>query len=1077
MNPQQSFHIPSRIDWAGGAYPWINLKNIELYTGAAANPADWVPGNTGSLAGVSLVLQSRDGSGTDNQQGFTFTKTDGPYVVTAGTSARFDGSGDYLSLADSSDWAFGTDPFTIDFWMYPQSVAGGALLCFGDANIDNSILMRIVTGLIDLRFGDASHNWAFIGTSTNLVVANVWSHVAVVRNGSSVKLYINGAHFPMNSESYSGAIYDASTPVFIGAQHSYGSPSGYFTGYIDELRISKGNARWTADFTPPDAPYGGVCAPNPTVTPTRTATATPTLTPTVTLSPTLSPTLTPTLSPTLTPTESPTLTPTPEPTKTPQPTETPTLEPTATATPLPCVGNDLFTVLLLQSEEADGSTQFADTSAGHTEPHPVTAVGDVHHDTSQARFGDSSIAVDGNGDYLTIPASIDWGFGTGPFTVECWFRGTPPAVNYVTVVGRTSGTGGGWADINWVIALQSNSKVMAQVSNNGGASGSVTLYSTANVGDNQWHHLALTRNGNRFDLFVDGVMEANATSTLTVLHNQRPVRVGWGYAPSEYLTGSVEEVRISKGIARWTANFTPPSQPYAPCSYPPVGCALQFDNSDDYAVIPHSSSLGQTAALSVSFWLRGDPNDTSVSAILDKSHNSGGSVNGWAFQVNHQEPGQLRFVYGSQTGAWRETHSTSNVNDGVWHHITGTIDGAVQAIYVDGALESQQPNGGAIQNNSQPLYFGRYWGNIQYYSGQLDDVAVYDRALTANEVQAIYDDGLLGIGVVPDGSTGGLWRLDEGSGTAIADSSGNGNHGALSGPAWICPGGFPTPTPAATATLTPTQSPTLTPTESPTLTPTPEPTKTPELTATPTANPTATPQPSATPTIEPTATALPCVHSGDANGDGQITPGDAQRTFYFYLSCAEQNPTRDEYCAADFCGSGEIEPCDNSVTPADAQGIMRFYLGYPEPCGKRISNSSNSASSSLAIELGQDDEARITVADVVISGSQVPISAFGFQVRFDPAKFTFDRALPGALDPGWAMFGARESAPGLVTAGGFSLDSLAPGSAGTLARLVFVRSGNQQHRGEPLMQLGRLDDDLANAAAPGNGTELSAAPK
>jgi len=193
-----------------------------------------------------------------------------------------------------------------------------------------------------------------------------------------------------------------------------------------------------------------------------------------------------------------------------------------------------------------------------------------------------------------------------------------------------------------------------------------------------------------------------------------------------------------------------------------------------------------------------------------------------------------------------------------------------------------------------------------------------------------------------------------------------------------------TASPAATATVTATNSPTLTPTETPTLTatasptvtataaptnsPTPIPTATPTLTATasptatatssptnsptrtPTVPPTETPLPSVTPTAEPTATVALCAHSGDISGDGQVTPHDAQQVFILYLSCVIQNPTREEYCAADFCGDGDIEPCDGSVTPGDAQGIMRFYLGHAEPCMKDCWGTDNDDGSVAAVD-------------------------------------------------------------------------------------------------------------------------------
>jgi len=117
------------------------------------------------------------------------------------------------------------------------------------------------------------------------------------------------------------------------------------------------------------------------------------------------------------------------------------------------------------------------------------------------------------------------------------------------------------------------------------------------------------------------------------------------------------------------------------------------------------------------------------------------------------------------------------------------------------------------------------------------------------------------------------------------------------------------------------------------MTPTPTPVLTPTYTPGPTLPPTPTPYPTATLTPEPSATPGFCVHSGDVNDDSAITPGDAQLTFQFYMDCAGMAPSLAQYCAADYCGSGAINPCDGSVTPGDAQAILRVYLGIADPCG------------------------------------------------------------------------------------------------------------------------------------------------
>jgi len=79
-----------------------------------------------------------------------------------------------------------------------------------------------------------------------------WVHIAAVKNGSSIKIYENGTETGSGTLS---SIYNSGQPVSIGGLNS-NSPINFLGGYIDELRISKGIARWTSDFTPPSVPYG-----------------------------------------------------------------------------------------------------------------------------------------------------------------------------------------------------------------------------------------------------------------------------------------------------------------------------------------------------------------------------------------------------------------------------------------------------------------------------------------------------------------------------------------------------------------------------------------------------------------------------------------------------------------------------------------------------------------------------------------------------------------------------------------------------------------------------------------------------
>ncbi len=127
------------------------------------------------------------------------------------------------------------------------------------------------------------------------------------------------------------------------------------------------------------------------------------------------------------------------------------------------------------------------------------------------------------------------------------------------------------------------------------------------------------------------------------------------------------------------------------------------------------------------------------------------------------------------------------VPDTNWHHIVATYpagqtDINQTSIYLDGiALSSPCNNPSSTFSTTNTAFaIGRIPNtNAAYFPGEIDEVRVYDRALSAGDITELYNDGN------PGGSLVGWWKLDEGSGTITEDASGNGHHGTLvSSPAW-----------------------------------------------------------------------------------------------------------------------------------------------------------------------------------------------------------------------------------------------------------------------------------------------------
>jgi Concanavalin A-like lectin/glucanases superfamily len=192
----------------------------------------------------------------------------------------------------------------------------------------------------------------------------------------------------------------------------------------------------------------------------------------------------------------------------------------------------------------------------------VDTVGDARVSTSVVRFSSSegSMFFDGTGDYLTIPNNPIFNFRSGNFTVECWIRPSTVAPSEQTIAGLY-----GYTDNrrSWDIALTgtnlrirtSTAGTAATISN----SSSNSPISAANT----WYYIAYVRNGSTLSGYVNGVQVVSASvSGSLFLNTVDPLSVGAvGPLYTGFFAGHISDFRITNGIARYTANFTPPTEP------------------------------------------------------------------------------------------------------------------------------------------------------------------------------------------------------------------------------------------------------------------------------------------------------------------------------------------------------------------------------------------------------------------------------------------------------------------------------------------------------------------------------------
>lgn len=169
-----------------------------------------------------------------------------------GTSAYFDGSGDYLIVPGSVDFDLYSGGNTVELWIYFMSTANTPHIISIGKNADNRNTLWLDGS--KLKFTTAiSGVYRTIINSTTTISTATWYHIALVKDLSTLYLFINGAL----DCSVSGGLFlvGGSPLVHIGHQAFNSTASDYLKGYIDDLRITKGVARYTANFTPPASSY------------------------------------------------------------------------------------------------------------------------------------------------------------------------------------------------------------------------------------------------------------------------------------------------------------------------------------------------------------------------------------------------------------------------------------------------------------------------------------------------------------------------------------------------------------------------------------------------------------------------------------------------------------------------------------------------------------------------------------------------------------------------------------------------------------------------------------------------------
>ena len=161
-------------------------------------------------------------------------------------SLRFDGSTGYLSVPYSSNFEFGSGDFTIEFWMYSSGISNQGFMSFPHNAANYGQVLFYAGATLQLYSSSDGINWDVANASSlGSINLNAWNHIAVSKSGSSIRTFKNGVL--MATITFAGTFAGTYDRCWIGDT----AQNPHYNGLFSNIRVVKGTALYTANFTPP----------------------------------------------------------------------------------------------------------------------------------------------------------------------------------------------------------------------------------------------------------------------------------------------------------------------------------------------------------------------------------------------------------------------------------------------------------------------------------------------------------------------------------------------------------------------------------------------------------------------------------------------------------------------------------------------------------------------------------------------------------------------------------------------------------------------------------------------------------
>lgn len=766
---------------AGTLQAWVKIPTLYtdedtsfyMYYGNPTAAAQQTPRNTWDKDYKGVWHLEEEASGTGNNDTYndsSFTSNEGDDYVSdtgqtgkIGNGQQFDGSNDYIVVGGDAKIDSGSSG-SISAWINPDAHTTDVYIIFGVGGAAASNAGEFSFYIYDGQLGvyqttDGSSAADDIDTG-DIISASTWQYVTLTSDGSTWRFYRNGVEQSV-AHTYSGSNsgdWMAETSLtstitnVIGRVRSNGNYAAEFDGFMDEVRVT--SATLSEDWLLTE--YNNQNSPS-----TFYSTATQEIGP--------------------------------------------------------------GPVLNWALDESTGSSANDTSSSGLT----GTITNAVWRGADYC-LSSACLFMDGTGDYVSVADSALLDFDSSDdFTVQAWIRHGPISGSADVILSKleASGTDGGYE-----LSMQSDGDLQFEIDDNDGDTTTETLTTTtANYDDGKWHFVVATKEGTtEMNLYVDGrlIVQDTTISETTTLANDDGFYVGMkADGSSNGFAGFIDDVSIypfvrtaseilsdyngGPGASDIQAFFGKNSDSlqdslvgYWPADEKSVDTCTGGSNdicdksgnvndgaynggtltntvskfgdaigpnTSEYVSVADSNSLDISDEITLASWVYRD-NTNNDNTIFFK----GTSASNYNYALTLSTTAFVAYPTFSFYNGSEVTHtSTTAIADDQWTHVAATYDGQNVRLYIDGELVYEEAETTALVTDSGSLSIGTNDLGAEDLEGDLDEMRIYSRALSSEEVRDLYN-------WAP--GPAGYWRLDENTGTStVYDVSESGNDGTMNG--------------------------------------------------------------------------------------------------------------------------------------------------------------------------------------------------------------------------------------------------------------------------------------------------------